>query len=76
MRSVAPQIGSMERLIVPPPVSDRARTLLLSLADYKDLSTERLKQMARQLPGWSRLHLPNRVTTIAFPLGNRNIEVR
>jgi len=58
-----------------PPVSDRARTGLLNLADYKDLSTERLKQMARQLPGESRLHFPDRVTTIAFLLGTRNIEV-
>ncbi len=59
-----------------PPVKDRVRTALLNLAEYKDLSTERLRQMARQLPGGSRVHLPDRVTTIAFFLGTRQIVVR
>lgn len=66
----------MERLIVLPAVSDRFRTALLNLADYKDLPTGRLQQMARQLPGGGRVHLPDRVTTIALLLGTRNIEVR
>ena len=48
---------------------------LLHLADYKDIPTEQLKQMARQLPGGSRVHLPDRVTTIAFLLGTRLVEL-
>ena len=60
-----------QRLIVLPPVKDRVRTALLSLADYTDIPTEQLKQMARQLPGAGRVHLPDRVTTIAFLLGTR-----
>jgi len=36
----------MEQQIVLQSVSDRVRTTLLNLADYKDLSTERLKEMA------------------------------
>jgi len=59
-----------------PPVSDRVRTVLLNLADYRDLSTKQLKQMARQLPGGSRVHLPDLVTTIAFLLGTRQADVR
>ena len=47
-----------------PPVEDGVRTALLSLADFKDIPTEQLKQTARQLPGGSRVHLPDRVTTI------------
>ena len=58
-----------------PPVKNHVRTALLNLADYKDLSTERLKQMARQLPGGSRVHLPDRVTTIAFLLGTRLVDL-
>lgn len=65
----------MERLIVLPPISDRVRTALLNLAEYKDLSTEQLRLMARQLPGGGRVHLPDRVTTIAFLLGTRPIEL-
>jgi hypothetical protein len=41
----------MERLIVFPPIKNHARGALLSLTGYKDISTEQLKQMARQLPG-------------------------
>jgi hypothetical protein len=59
-----------------PPVSERVRTALLNLADYKDLSTERLQQMARQLPGGSRVHFPDRATIVAFLLGTQQIEVR
>lgn len=59
-----------------PPVSDRVRMALLNLADYKDLPTELLKQMARQLPGGSRVHFPDRVTIVAFLLGTQQIEVR
>jgi hypothetical protein len=66
----------MERLIVLPPICDRVRTALLNLADYKGLSTDQLKQMARQLPGGGRVHFPDRVTTIAFLLGTKQIEVR
>jgi hypothetical protein len=65
----------MERLVVLPTVSDRVRTALLNLPEYKDIPTEQLKQMARHLPGVGRVHLPDRVTTIAFLLGTRHIEV-
>ena len=65
----------MERLIMLPPVKDRLRMALLNLADYKDIPTEQLKQMARQLPGGGRIHLPDRVTTIAFLLGTRLVDL-
>jgi len=58
-----------------PPVKDRLRMALLNLADYKDIPTEQLKQMARQLPGGGRIHLPDRVTTIAFLLGTRLVDL-
>jgi hypothetical protein len=66
----------MERLIVLPAVSDRFRTALLNLPDYSDIPTDQLKRMARQLPGAGRVYLADRVTTIAFLLGTRQIEVR
>ena len=66
----------MERLVVLPAVSDRFRMALLNLRDYRDIPTDQLKRIARQLPGGSRVHLPDRVTTLAFLLGTRQIEVR
>ena len=59
-----------------PPVRDRVRATLLNLPEFQNLSTEQLTLMARQLPGGGRVHLPDRVTTVAFLLGTRNIEVR
>ena len=58
-----------------PPIRSHVRAALLSLTDYKDISTEQLKQMARQLPGGSRVHLPDRVATIAFLLGTRLVDL-
>jgi hypothetical protein len=65
----------MERLIVLPPVKNRVCMALLHLADYKDIPTDQLMQMARRLPGGSRVYLPDRVTTIAFLLGTRLVEL-
>jgi hypothetical protein len=66
----------MERLIVLPPIKSGVRTALLNLADFKDIPTDQLRQAARQLPGSCRLHLPDRVTTIAFLLGTRLVDLR
>ncbi len=59
-----------------PAVTERFRTALLNLPDYRDIPTDQLKSIARQLPGGTRVHLPDRVTAIAFLLGTRQIEVR
>ena len=65
----------MERLLVLPAVSSRFHTALLNLPDYREVPTDQLKRIARQLPGGGRVHLPDRITTIAFLLGTRQIEV-
>ena len=65
----------MEKLVVLPPIKAHLRAALLSLTDYRDIPTDQLKQMARQLPGGSRVHLPDRVTTIAFLLGTRLVDL-
>ena len=65
----------MERFIVLPSVKDRVRSALLNLADYKDIPNDQLRQMARQLPGGGRVHLPDRATTIAFLLGARLVDL-
>jgi len=64
-----------KRLIALPPVKDRVRTALLSLADFKDIPTDQLTRMARQLPGGGRVHFPDRATTIAFLLGARLVDL-
>ena len=65
----------MERFIVLPPIKSRFRSALLNLADYKDIPADQLTQMARQLPGGGRVHLPDRATTIAFLLGSRLVDL-
>jgi len=65
----------MERLIVLPPVKDRLRRALLSLADFKDIPTEKLMYMAGQVPGGSRVHIPDRTTAIVVILGTRQAEL-
>ena len=52
-------------LVVLPAVSERFRSALLNLPDYRDIPTDQLKRIARQLPVGSRVHLLDRVTTIA-----------
>ena len=64
----------MQRLAVLPPIKSHVRSALLNLADYRDIPTDQLRQMARQLPGAGRVHLPDRVTTIAFLLGTRLVD--
>jgi hypothetical protein len=65
----------MRDLAVLPPIKTKLRVALLNIAAYKDIPTEQLKQMACQLPGGTRVHLPDRVTTIAFLLGTRLVEL-
>ena len=59
-----------------PAISGRFRTALPNLPDYRETSIDHLKRIARQLPGGNRVYLPDRVTTIAFLRGTRNMEVR
>ena len=61
----------MDRLVVLPPIRNQVRMELLNLTDYKNTSTEQLIAMARALPGGRKVDLTDRVTTIAFLLGNR-----
>ena len=66
----------MGRVIVLPPIKSHVRTALLSLLYYKGIPTDQLRQMARQLPGGSCVHLRDQVTIIAFLLGTRLVELR
>lgn len=58
-----------------PPIKTKLRVALLSLAAYKEIPTEQLIAAARALPGGTRVHLPDRATTIAFLLGTRAVEL-
>jgi len=65
----------MRDLAVLPPIKTKLRVALLSLAAYKEIPTEQLIAAARALPGGTRVHLPDRATTIAFLLGTRAVEL-
>jgi len=66
---------ALPQLINLPPVKSHLHMTLVRLVDYKGVSTDQLKQLARLLPGGSRVHLPHRITAIAFLLGTRQIEL-
>ena len=61
----------MDRLVVLPPIRNEVRKALMNLSDYRNISTEQLMVMARELPGGRKVDLPDRVTIIAFLLGTR-----
>lgn len=61
----------MDRLAVLPPIRSRVRIALMNLPDYRNISTEQLMVMARELPGGRKVALPDRVTIIAFLLGTQ-----
>lgn len=61
----------MDRSVVLPPIRSQVRSALMNLSDYRNISTEQLMMMARELPGGRKVALPDRATTIAFLLGTR-----
>jgi len=65
----------MKTLAVLPPIKSHLRAALLNIAAYKEIPTEQLIAAARALPGGTRVHLPDRATTIAFLLGTRAVEL-
>jgi len=65
----------MKTTAVLPPVKATVRAALLNLAAYKEIPTDQLIAAARALPGGTKVHLPDRVTTIAFLLGSRSVEL-
>lgn len=48
---------------------------MLNLAAYKEVSTEDLIAMARELPGGTTVRIPDRVTAIVLLLGTRTIDL-
>jgi hypothetical protein len=58
-----------------PPIKTKLQTALLGLSAYNAIPTEQLIAAARALPGGTRVHLPDRVTTIAFLLGTRLVDL-
>ncbi len=61
----------MDRLVVLPPIRSRVRSALINLSDFKNIPTEQLMVMARELPGGRKVALPDRITIIAFLLGTQ-----
>ena len=65
----------MRDLAVLPPIKTKIRAALLSLAAYKQISTEQLIEAACALPGGTKVHCPDRVTAIVLLLGTRLVDL-
>ena len=65
----------MRDVAVLPPIKSQLRAALLNITAYKEIPTPQLIAAARALPGGTRVHLPDRATTIAFLLGTRLVEL-
>lgn len=62
----------MDRSVVLPPIRSGVGRALMNFSDFRNISTEQLMVMARELPGGRKVYLPDRITTIAFLLGTRS----
>lgn len=65
----------MRTVAVLPPIKSEIRVAMLNLAAYKEVSTEDLIAMARELPGGTTVRIPDRVTAIVLLLGTRTIDL-
>lgn len=65
----------MKTVAVLPPIKTQLRTALLNIAVYKEISTSRLIEAARALPGGTKVAVPDRLTAIALLLGTRTVEL-
>ena len=66
----------MRNLAILPPVKNELHAALLNLASFKNFSTHDLIDMARALPGGTKVHIPDRLTAIVLLLGTRPLATR
>jgi hypothetical protein len=59
----------MRNVAVLPPVKNELRAALLNLTAFKNFSTDDLMALAHAVPGGTKIHIPDRLTAIALPLG-------
>ena len=65
----------MRNVAVLPPVKNELHAVLLSLAAFKNYTTEVLIAMARALPGGTKVHIPDRLTAIVLLLGTGPVDL-
>lgn len=61
----------MRNVAVLPPVKSELQSALLNLTPFKNFTTQDLIEMARAVPGGTKVHIPDRLTAIALLLGTR-----
>jgi hypothetical protein len=66
----------MRNVAVLPPIKSELQAALLNLAEFHKISTQDLIAMARALPGGTKVHIPDRLTSIVLLLGTRAVATR
>lgn len=65
----------MRDVAVLPPIKSKIRVALMNLTAFKEISTQDLIAMSRDLPGGTKVHIPDRLTAIVLLLGARSVEL-
>ena len=65
----------MRNVAVLPPIKSEVRVALLNFAAFKEIRTQELIAMARALPGGTKVHIPDRFTTIVLLLGTQSVDL-
>ena len=65
----------MRTVAVLPPIKNELQAALLNLTDFENFATHELIAMARDLPGGTKIHIPDRLTAIVLLLGTRQVDL-
>ena len=65
----------MRNVAVLPPIKSKVRGALMNLTAFEEIGTQELIEMARALPGGTKVHIPDRLTAIVLLLGTRPVDL-
>jgi hypothetical protein len=65
----------MRNVAVLPPVKNELHAVLLDLTAFKHFTTHDVIAMARDLPGGTKVHIPDRLTAIVLLLGTQPVDL-
>jgi hypothetical protein len=65
----------MRHVAALPPIKSKARTALMRIAAYEEISTPQLVEAARALTGETKVEIPDRLTAIVLLLGTRPFDL-
>jgi hypothetical protein len=65
----------MRNVAVLPPIKSEFHAALLNLTAFQEMSTQDLKAMARDVPGGTKVCIPDRLTAIVLLMGTQALNL-